>query len=298
MFKNLQPGDYTVEKFRVSRKIRIDYDSQLPENRIDVLDGIFQRPPFRAEQYEQAAERNGEDGPYKKMVFDLVRHLYYNNGTDYDRFGVENHRDIILDHFDEDTDQILVVKVAPSTYGEKIKPGSVRFSFDTGESGSVAETREVFDDGDGNLFAENGVIVGNVFYSNGAIVFTKQAASAGQSAIYTYFPDYAFFEPEEGGIDFQGFEQFELEFENQLTYFEHEIKCEVLQHEFNQTTNRTLEGENGELIEYAKSDDFRPYITTVGLYDDFLNLVAVGKLANPVKKPEAMPLTITVKFDT
>ena len=298
MFKNIQPEDYTVEEFRVSRKIEINYDDALPEDRIDVLRGTFQSPPFRAEQYEQPVERNGEDGPYKKMVYDLIHHLYYNDGTIYDRFGVENHRDIILDHIDEDTEDILVVKVAPTTYGEKIKPGSLRFEFPTDDPASVADAGVVTDDGKGNLFAQNGVIVGNVFYSNGVIVFTKRAAAQDQSVIYTYFPDYAQFVPEQGGIDFKGFQNFYMEFENRLTYFEHEIKCEVLQHEFNGTTNPTIEDENGDLVEYADSDDFRPYITTVGLYDEFLNLVAVGKLSQPLRKPEAMPLTITVKFDT
>lgn len=298
MFKNLQPGDYTVEEFRVSRPIEIDFDSRLPEDRIDVLKGVFQPPPFLARQYEQSSERNGEDGPYKKMVYDLIHHLYYNDGTIYDRFGIENHRDIILDHFDENNGQITVVKVAPTTYGEKIKPGSVRFVFGTNEPVSIAEDRVVTDDGNGNLFASNGVIVGNVFYSNGVIVFTKRAASQDESVIYTYFPDYAQFTPESGGIDFKGFDRFFLEFENRLTHFEHEIKCEVLQSEFNGTTNPTIEDNNGELVEYAASDDFRPYITTVGLYDEFLNLVVVGKLSRPLRKPEATPLTITVKFDT
>lgn len=297
MFKNIQPEDYTVEKFRVSRKVEVDYSSRLPEDRVDVLTGTFQPPPFRAEQYDRASERNGENGPYKKMVYDLIHHLYYNDGTIYDRFGVESHSDIILDHFDEDTDRIHVVKVAPSTYGEKIKPGSIRFEFPTDAPDSVKDAGVVEDDGKGNLFSSNGVIVGNVFYTNGVIVFTKRVADESQSVIYTYFPDYADFSPD-GGVDFGGFDSFFLEFENRLTYFEHEIKCEVLQSEFNGTTNPTIENSDGERIEYAQSGDFRPYITTVGLYDEFLNLVAVGKLSRPIQKPEAMPLTITVKFDT
>ena len=40
-----------------------------------------------------------------------------------------------------------------------------------------------------------------------------------------------------------------------------------------------------------------PYITTVGLYDDANDLLAVAKVATPLKKPNDLPLTFKVQID-
>ena len=40
-----------------------------------------------------------------------------------------------------------------------------------------------------------------------------------------------------------------------------------------------------------------PYITTVGLYDNNNDLMAVAKLARPLKKPTDLPLTFKVQID-
>ena len=43
--------------------------------------------------------------------------------------------------------------------------------------------------------------------------------------------------------------------------------------------------------------DFSPYITSVGLYDDDYNLLAVAKMTKPMKKPTDLPLTFKVSID-
>jgi hypothetical protein len=297
-FKRLQPGDHTVTEFRTSRTTDIDFDREVGADEIDVMDGIRKRPPFLAEQFETPSELN-PNGTYKKMVYDLVNHLYYDEGTDYDRFGIENQQDIILDHLEGSQGRITVIKVSPRAYGETLAPGTVRFDFPTGGPASNPTGGVVQDDGDGNLFAENGILVGNVFYAQGVIVFTRRVATAGQGGdIFTFFPSYAQFEAEGGDVDFGGFRRFRLRFGNRVTHFENEVKCEVLAHEFTWTENRSVFGSDEELVDYAAQDDFRPYITTVGLYDDQNNLVVVGKLDRPLRKPESIPLTIAIKFDT
>ena len=41
-----------------------------------------------------------------------------------------------------------------------------------------------------------------------------------------------------------------------------------------------------------------PYITTIGLYDDELNMVAVAKLPQPIKSLPEYPVNFIVRFDT
>ena len=42
---------------------------------------------------------------------------------------------------------------------------------------------------------------------------------------------------------------------------------------------------------------WQPLVTTVGLYDDDNNLLAVAKLAKPLRKPTDIPLTIKTQID-
>jgi hypothetical protein len=41
-----------------------------------------------------------------------------------------------------------------------------------------------------------------------------------------------------------------------------------------------------------------PYITTIGLYDDELNMIAVAKLPQPIKSLPDYPLNFIIRFDT
>ena len=55
--------------------------------------------------------------------------------------------------------------------------------------------------------------------------------------------------------------------------------------------------------EYSSSIDptgsyLAPYITTIGLYDDALNMVAVAKLPEPIKSLPDYPVNFIVRFDT
>lgn len=47
----------------------------------------------------------------------------------------------------------------------------------------------------------------------------------------------------------------------------------------------------------SSATDFSPYITSVGLYNDNYDLLAVAKLTKPMKKPTDLPLTFKVSID-
>ena len=52
------------------------------------------------------------------------------------------------------------------------------------------------------------------------------------------------------------------------------------------------------LVPYATSSNFQPYVTTVGLYDDFNRLVAIGKFPRPIKNDPNLAIAFEVKIDT
>ena len=49
--------------------------------------------------------------------------------------------------------------------------------------------------------------------------------------------------------------------------------------------------------EYVNQDYFSPYITTVGLYDEQQNLLAIGKLAQPLPSSPTTDTTIIINID-
>ena len=52
------------------------------------------------------------------------------------------------------------------------------------------------------------------------------------------------------------------------------------------------------LIGEATHSDFATYVTNIGLYNDQRELMAIGKLAKPIKNEKELALTFVVRFDT
>ena len=65
--------------------------------------------------------------------------------------------------------------------------------------------------------------------------------------------------------------------------------------------NPTIRKNNDPSSEFPKKfvalDEFAPYITTVGLYNDKGQLLAIGKLGTPIRKRDDVDLNIIVRFD-
>ena len=62
------------------------------------------------------------------------------------------------------------------------------------------------------------------------------------------------------------------------------------------TVNKTYRG-TGSYQDFVTGSDFAPYITTIGLYDDNDDLLAVGRLAKPVKNDKELDISFILRFD-
>ena len=96
-----------------------------------------------------------------------------------------------------------------------------------------------------------------------------------------------------------------------MTIFESQYKCTIRDNEFNFSLNPSLTSGSvsisssmgtfnsaGEILySYVTGSYFSPYITTVGLYDDFQNLIAVGKLSQPLQSSDTTDTTILINLD-
>ena len=51
------------------------------------------------------------------------------------------------------------------------------------------------------------------------------------------------------------------------------------------------------LKSFVTGSDFAPYVTKVGLYNDFHELIAIGQLSAPLKNDPELALAVVVRFD-
>jgi hypothetical protein len=88
-------------------------------------------------------------------------------------------------------------------------------------------------------------------------------------------------------------------FSSSLTIYETQYKCTARENEFNFTLNPTIltGSSNDTLYDFATGSYFQPYVTTIGLYDEAQNLLAVGKLSQPLPLSPTTDTTILVNID-
>tara|TARA_B100000963_G_scaffold353993_1_gene369691 strand:- start:529 stop:4386 length:3858 start_codon:yes stop_codon:yes gene_type:complete len=103
-------------------------------------------------------------------------------------------------------------------------------------------------------------------------------------------------------IDPTSISNFDLKFKNTHLIFENEYMCTVEEDEYNFTLNptvRKLQSIHGdELADFATGSNFKPYVTTIGLYSDDGELLVVGKLGQPIKMSDETDTTFIVRYDT
>jgi len=126
--------------------------------------------------------------------------------------------------------------------------------------------------------------IGNIFYKNGFVTITHPKYL---NMLNTSVPA--------GTIN-------TLQFQGSHQIYEHEYQCTVEEHEFNNTTNisaRKIGSINEEeMATFQTSSAFKPYVTTIGLYNENNELLVVGKMAQPIRTSNETDTTIVLRWDT
>ena len=94
-------------------------------------------------------------------------------------------------------------------------------------------------------------------------------------------------------------------FQSNITIFESQYKCTARPNEFLFTLNPSIISGSqscpttitSKIYDFATGSYFEPYITTVGLYDQNKDLLAVGKLAKPIQTSRTTDTTVLVNID-
>jgi hypothetical protein len=151
-----------------------------------------------------------------------------------------------------------------------------------------------------DLMVTNNNAVGNVFYGHGMVVISDPRPKYGTATV-KLFNDRLYNTITQVSQS-STLSSFEFSYNSTITLYEHEYLCRIKQDEFNFTANPTIRQNNDANSELPKAfvanDEFSPYITTIGLYNKLGELVAIGKLSNPIKKRDDADLSIIVRFDT
>ena len=195
-------------------------------------------------------------------------------------------------YFPTGSDDIVGVITIPSNmFGEYIKPGSLTLS------DGIYNLR---DDGNGNVITGS-LKVGDIIYEHGMIILTNDGIP-GQDG-------YGFVTYEGGSYgvgdisfinDFITTSNITCSFESTVTIYETQYKCTIRQNEFNFSQNPSLisgSSNSGIIYSFATGSYFDPYVTTVGLYDNAYNLLAVAKLAQPLPLSSVTDTSILVNLD-
>jgi len=194
----------------------------------------------------------------------------------------------------QSTALIGVLSIPSGIYGDYIQPGSFRLSAPR-YSGSGGGT--LYDDGEGRILSGSNN-VGNIVYTHGQVIMTNFSESGYHYQDYSVGPYGPNVGSEEYFFSFFSGSEATCSFSSSYTIYETQYKCTVGESEFNYTQNPSaISGSDGNPYGFVTSSFFTPYITTVGLYNDAFELLAVGKLAKPLPTSKFTDTTILVNID-
>jgi len=272
---------------------------------------------------------------YQRLVYNSIQELYYSNhlsssyndnaNIGYTFPGTQPEGDVLVGtnqstgryfNYNQSTltfeklfptasnSEIAVLSIPTKLYGNYIQPKS--FTWSTG-NGSV------YDDGEGNLILSSSAqICGQIFYPHGLAVITTDSFPSlngyGVSLynVNVYGPGTA-----ASTLDFVTSSNVTCSFSSSLNIYETQYKCTLRDNEYNFSLNPSLTSGSTQitssigtfytpgqyLSDNITGSSFSPYITTVGLYDEYQNLLAIGKISQPLPVSPTTDTTILINID-
>jgi hypothetical protein len=313
IFKPFITSDVVVSPFKVNKNFYFEGTPALTGSGIDLFIGENTNPTLWVSGSNPTGYNSIQD---KFLVYRSIRELYYynfldgNNGSPVTTASFNpdgtitglpytpnayNYLPNTLPanrYFPTGSGEIIGVIAIPSNlFGEYIKPGTFSLSY---ESGSFT------DDGEGNLLHSSSK-VGDIIYEHGIVTLTSDGIPGTQGYGFVYYgsTDY-------GGadatfiLDLINSQNITCSFDSTITIYESQYKCTIRQNEFNFSQNPTLisgSSNSGIVYDFATGSYFDPYITTVGLYNNDKELLAVAKLAQPLPLSSVTDMNILINLD-
>jgi hypothetical protein len=239
-----------------------------------------------------------------RIIYGQYRNLVY--GTETTNFSFDNGVNVAND--------IYIINISRTRYKQSLQPGSLNLTLGSGSNGTIKLTDDSNTTSLTRFIGEN-----RVYYiisgSNGN-AYTSSAAAA---------PYYGVMLPDLGIIvlDASGSLSKHIQTPNQgTTVVNNQIKLynsivsgsnfqlqsnevissryfftRVKNSEFNYTTNPSIIDANGNLLYTTLINNPQTFVTTVGMYNDNNELLAVAKLSKPLTKDFTKEALIRIKLD-
>lgn len=318
MFKEIPKSDIVVRPFKVYKEWTLDEQDINP---IFAKSGSFG-------DYDSEIEEKSHNFSKVSLFRSIKAQFYNNSATASVLYEVGRRKSYASTDERVLEENMAVIPIPQNMYGEGIKPGSVVV-----DDGGDLYT----DDGYSNLIDSGSNVHGNVFYDRGLVVITRNVISGSTLSNFTVdfrstktiYENEIFISVLENEFNYST---------NPSSYYEDgaEITYAVVNKSTDKSLTETytkkiikpgikyvrnskypiyskLAGYTSGSVnqrfgsfddyEYSSSIDptgsyLAPYITTIGLYDDDLNMIAVAKLPQPIKSLADYPVNFIIRFDT
>ena len=294
VYKSLTTSDVIVTPFKVNKSFSFQGASALTASNAGI-------DRFRGKNiaYVSGSDTTGQIKTQSEaLIYDSIKQLYYSNylrgedgspvltssiGIDGVRRG-QNGTQPSYENYLPNTllanrvfptgsgDVIGVMSIPSNLFGEYIKPGTFRWDV-------YPNTNAITDDGEGGLFYD-GTKIGDIIYEHGMAIISN-------------------FEPEQT-TTFVTETRVTCSFQSTMTIYESQYKCTFSPNEYTYTQNPSAisgSANSGVVYDFLTGSYFQPYVTTVGLYNNANQLVAVGKLSQPLQSSNITDTTILVNLD-
>lgn len=324
-FGTIEPNDYNVEELFVSAPMSwelVSGSNGLQITDPDYLEGavtlqLASNTP--TDFYENPSPKiNEESGVYQYVMYRSIKHLFYNAATiisgsasGYTSGYFYSGSMLGTSSLAGLPDEAYVLSIGQQFYGDRIKPGSFEL---TTELASAA----ILDDEFGNLYvSQSGTVyyIGNVFYDKGIAVIKHSTGSS-----VTYIGP--------NGLKLVSGSVLYVDYESDVKLNRHEAYVKIAPSEFNfamfnptivrtytasgsisaslftasmQQSNIKTSGSSTDtynLYNLMSAGVIKPYVTTIGLYNEKYELLAVAKLSEPIQRTFNINQIFIVRFDT
>lgn len=320
-YKQFLASDIIVTPFEVNKSFTFNGGDALTGSNVQIdrfLGKNIQSNPFISGSNPTTGYISIED---QELIYNSIKELYYTNyisssygdspptaslipgadesgnkligpiGSNGKYFNYEQTNLRYKKFFPTGSNEVIgVISIPSRLFGDYIQPNSFNF---IGPSGSIT------DDGEGNLLLSN-QIVGNIFYPHGIITLTSDGIAG-----FDGYGNVVYGSGVYGAGDANFIESFidstnvTCSFSSSYSIYETQYKCTIRENEFNFSLNPSLIVNNtsGSALGFVTESYFSPYVTTIGLYDEQQNLLAIGKLSQPLPTSPTTDTTILINID-
>jgi hypothetical protein len=278
--KAIPAGNYLVRPFVTHKTQTYQYAYLSGSNPAQVTIDLAVATPTGSWQtaFTPASDFQNPSGIFGRPLYESVRHLFYSKASEWNK-GVS------LTEAYNPTASFYVVSFAQQSYGEGVARSSLTLR-------AAASTCSFQDDGQGRLLAStNGAVVGHILYGLG-IAIIRQDVSSYSASVFSHLGAYL----QTGSL-------VTVEYDASHTIYQHEVICTMEPGEMNYSSNPTVllpsSSVSGTVkpLDVFASGTLTPYMTTVGLYSERGELVALGKFPRALKRVSESQQSIIIKFD-